>query len=45
MKKVTTIELFENGVSLGYAPLIGRKGEKSVMIFDMGKPITFKTKK
>ncbi len=45
MKKVTTVELLENNVSLGYAPVIEIKGKKPIMILEKNKPVVFKTKK
>lgn len=48
MKKVTTIELVNTitNESLGYAPVIEERGQKSIMIMDSdGKPVVFPTRK
>jgi len=45
MKKVTTVELMKDGVSLGHAPLIQEKGKKAVMLHDGNEPLTFETAK
>jgi len=45
MKKITTVELMENNVSLGHAPVIEEKGKRSQILIVDGKPITFKTTK
>lgn len=46
VKKITTVELMEDGNSIGHAPVIEYYGEdKSVMMCDGDKPITFNSAK
>ena len=45
MKRVTTIELMKDNISLGHAPVIKETGKKSKMFLEDGEPITFKSEK
>ena len=45
MKKVTTIELMKDNVSIGHAPIIEETGKKPRMFLEDGQPVRFDTEK
>ena len=45
MKRVSTIEMLQNGVSIGYSCVINQKGQKPIGILEDNKLKVFPTEK